>query len=147
MRITLIVILFPMTQSSLGNFIGRVGNAAALHLEASSLLPRSTPSLQTCSAVRSSRVLIFDVSYGGSVVCNPKQRQRFTKSTSIETSPNQNRRDTAVFRILWVLWGWRRGETQRSSSKPACLCFPLAHQPIIIILFLCCRPASTNKCT
>lgn len=49
-------------------------------------LPRSMPSLQMCSAVRSSRALIFDVSYGGSVACKPKQRQRFTKSTSIETS-------------------------------------------------------------
>lgn len=41
-------------------------------------LPRSMPSLQMCSAARSSRALIFDVSYGGSVVRKPKQRRRFT---------------------------------------------------------------------
>lgn len=63
-RITLIVILFPVTQISLGNFSGRVGNTAALHLEHHAALPRSMPSLQMCSTARTSPALIFDSSYG-----------------------------------------------------------------------------------
>lgn len=74
------------------------------------VLPRSMPSLQMCSAVRSSGALIFDVSYGRSVVCKLKQRQRFKKSTSIKTSRNHNERDTRMFQILGGFlgckWGW-----------------------------------------
>lgn len=42
---------------SLGSFVGRVGNTAAL-------LSRGMPWLKVCSAVRSSVTLIFDISYG-----------------------------------------------------------------------------------
>lgn len=94
-------------------------------------LPRRMPSLQMCSAVRSSRALIFDVSYGGSVACEP----------------NASRSPRPTKRLLPCSQYSGFSGDVRSSSKPACLCFPLAHQPIIIIiLFLCCRPASV-KCT
>lgn len=49
---------------SLGSFVGRVGNTAALHFERRAMLSRGMPWLKVCSAVRSSVTLIFDISYG-----------------------------------------------------------------------------------
>lgn len=49
---------------SLGSFVGRLGNTAALHFERRAMLSRGMPWLKVCSAVRSSVTLIFDISYG-----------------------------------------------------------------------------------
>lgn len=47
-----------------GNFVGRVGNTAALHFEQRAMLSHGMPCLTVCSTVRSSVTLIFDISYG-----------------------------------------------------------------------------------
>lgn len=64
-RITLIVVLFAVTQKFSGEFRWTALPPLLCIARHHAALPHSMLSLWMCRAVRSTRVLIFDVSYGG----------------------------------------------------------------------------------